>query len=94
MYRATGGTLKVLATSVQNFQLTIIDLALSASGTSTFNLPASLNGKVAEVKTQIAFSPVFSAYGSTANGIKATTFYNTTLMRNASVSGSANITLY
>lgn len=94
MYRATSGTQKVLATSVQTFQLTIIDSALSASGTTIFNLPTSISGKVAEVKTQVAFSPVFSAYGSTANGVQATTFYNTTLMRNASVSGTANITLY
>ena len=92
MYRAAGGTQKALATSVQNFQLNIID-STTSSGT-TFNLAASLVGKVAEVKTQISFSPVFSAYGNTANGIKSTTFYNTTLMRNARSTGTSSISLY
>lgn len=94
MYRASNGTPKVLATSVQNFQLYIIDSVTAANSGTTFNLAAPLIGKVAEVKTQISFSPVFSAYGSTAGGAKSTTFYNTTLMRNARSTGTSSISLY
>jgi type II secretory pathway component PulJ len=92
MYRSQNAVAKALAVNVQSFQLTLVDSATDPNAGSDFNLSSSLLGKVAEVKTQISFSPHFSNSGSTQNGIKSTTFYNTTLLRNART--DTKVTLY
>jgi hypothetical protein len=78
MIRTQNGTSVVIASAVEDFQLTLLDSTTDTTASSTFNL-GDQAGKVAEVKTKIAFRSTFSAAGSTTG----TAFYNTTLMRNA-----------
>jgi hypothetical protein len=68
MIRTENGTSVVIADSLKDFELLLIDSSNTNSA-----------GKVASVKTRIAFASFFSSLGSTAGSV----FYNTTLMRNA-----------
>jgi type II secretory pathway component PulJ len=81
----TGSGTSVLATSVQDFQLNLIN-----SGTETINavttdgflipLATASNNRVAEVLTQVCFGSTYTNKPTTDQG---TAFYNTTLMRNS-----------
>lgn len=83
MIREENGVQQQLAVNVQDFQLTVLDSATDPNAAQNFNLLVSLAGKVAQVKTRISFNPLFRVGGATADTTKATTFYSTTLLRNA-----------
>ncbi len=83
MYRQQNGTNMALAVNVADFQLTATDSAVDPNAGTTFNLSSTYLKRVAEVKIRINFNPRFRASGSDQSGINGTSFYNTTLMRNA-----------
>lgn len=83
MIREQSGIKKELAVNVQDFKLTVLDSATDPNAAQNFDIPVVLAGKVAQVKTRISFSPTFRSSGATAATTAATTFFNTTLLRNA-----------
>jgi prepilin-type N-terminal cleavage/methylation domain-containing protein len=80
----------VLAVNVQDFQLAVLDSATDPNATKNFNIPVTLTGSVAEVKTRISFN---SRFTSNPNSPAVTTFYNTTLLRNTR-KDYTNVSLY
>ena len=83
MLREQSGIKQELAVNVQDFKLTVLDSTTDPNATQDFNIPVVLAGKVAQVKTRISFNPTYRKSGASAATTAATTFYNTTLLRNA-----------
>ncbi len=83
MIREQAGARQALAVNVQDFKLTVLDSTTDPNAAQDFSIPVVLAGKVAQVKTRISFSPTYKTAGASTATTAATTFYNTTLLRNA-----------